>query len=151
MANIRNNSSVANEFTKMEHENLFDIINEMIGAIEARDNATLLDKLEILENVLHAYFATGENVPLTLDSDFPQYAISHQSLLNKIKRIKDWLRVENGIYSKHEAKNYIDSLWSYLLQHVEDDEDLLKFMLAKDFHDFAPIRISNTPILHCSG
>ena len=151
MANIRNISSVANELVKIESENLFDIINEMICSIEARDNTALLEKLEILENALHAYFAGGGNVSLALDLNFPQYAISHQSLLNKIKRIKDWLRVENGIYSKHEAKNYIDSLWSYLLQHVEDDEDLLKFMLEKNFHDFAPIRKNNTLTLHCSG
>lgn len=151
MANIRNNSSIANELTQIEPENLFDIINEMICSIEARGNAALLDKLEILENALRAYFSGRGNVSLALDSDFPQYAISHQSLLNKIKRIKDWLRVKNGIYSKHEAKNYIDSLWSYLLQHVEDDENLLKFMLAKNSRDCESIRKNNTPILHCSG
>lgn len=143
MSSIRNNSSIKNGAVGSESQKLFDIINEMICSIEAKDSASLLEKLEVLENGLCAYFATEKNIASTPNSDFPQQSISHQSLLNKIKRIKDGLIAANCNHSKHEAASCVDSLWYYLLQHIEEDENLLKFLLNTDFRDFESIRVDS--------
>lgn len=151
MASFQQYPDMKNRIMGVEHASIFDLFSRMVRSNESGDHAALREVLELMENGLCAYFADRNNSVRTLGSGFHKPDPAHPVLLDKILKIKDGLLAENGISSKHNAKACIDSLWYCLLQLIEEDERLLKFMLEADFRKLEPIRMESAPLLYCSG
>ncbi len=130
--------SVGNRILDSEHKKLYDMINGIVRPIAAKDVAALSEAFELLENCLCAYFSVEENIAQTVNFDFTQHRLAHQQLLSEFKRTKDELTDKNGVWSKFEKKDYINSLKGCLIRHIKEDGKLLKMVLETHFYDFKP-------------
>jgi len=130
--------SIGNRVLDSEHRKLNRIINDIIRLMAARDVAAVFAAFELLENSLYVYFTIEEEIALAINFDFAQHKLAHQKLLGEFKRIKDELRISNGMRHRFEENGYIDSLKTCLLKHIKEDARSLKILLETNFYDFKP-------------
>ncbi len=140
--------SVGNRAIDSEHKNLHNIINGIVSSIVSRDIAALPEAFELLEKCLCAYFAVEENIAQAINFDFTQHRRAHQNLLNEFRLIKNGITTKGGIWSKHEEKDYIDSLSYCLIRHIRNDGRPFKAVLDTHFYDFKPDCADGNNILH---
>lgn len=143
-----NNLRMGNRVIDHAHKELLSIVNRIARSISAGDVADLSEAFKLLEKNLCAYFVVEGNIAQTLNSDFTQHRLAHQSLLNEVRRIKDGLMTNNGKCSKFEEICYVNSLGYCLIRHIKEECKPLKTVLRRNTYNFNPAYVNNTPVLH---
>jgi len=128
--------SVGNRAIDSAHKEAFGMIDKVVHLIVTRNVVALPDAFDLLENYLRTCFSVEQNIAQAAGFDFARHSLTHQDLLNKFQRIKNWLTAKNGAWSEFEEKGCIDSLKNCLIRHIKEDSKPLKIVLETHFYDF---------------
>lgn len=130
--------SVGNRIIDAAHNKLLDMVGSIELPIKAGDGAALSEAFELLEGGLRDYFLLEENIAQALNFPFSRHKLAHQCLLNEIRRLKNELAANNGMWSDTAAKHYSKLLSDCLIKHIQEESKPIKIVLDTQFYDFKP-------------
>lgn len=130
--------SVGNATIDSEHRNLLRVIDDVERAIRVRDNAALLRTFELLEHCVGVHFADEERIAQAIGFDFAQNKLEHEYVRKELQSMRDELMVKEGSWSESAAEHYSYFLSEWMIQHVLQEDMLMKPVLQSYPYDFKP-------------
>lgn len=130
--------SVGNEMIDNEHKDLFDKINAVERAIRARDSIALPQSFKLLEDCVRVHFADEEMLAHTIDYPFAHNKMEHQYVQKELQFMRGELVAKNGMWSASAAEHYSYFLSEWMVQHILNEDMLMKPMLQAYPYDFKP-------------
>ena len=130
--------SVGNEMIDSEHRNLLKMINDVESAIRAGNSSTLPQSLKLLEDCVAAHFADEEKIAQAIGFDFTQNKLEHQYVQNELRHMVEDLVAKNGAWSESVAAHYSFFLSEWMVEHILQEDMLMKSVLQTYPYDFKP-------------
>ena len=130
--------SVGNEMIDSEHRNLLKMINDVESAIRAGNSSTLPQSLKLLEDCVAAHFADEEKIAQAIGFDFTQNKLEHQYVQNELRHMVEDLLAKNGSWSESVAAHYSFFLSEWMVEHILQEDMLMKSVLQTYPYDFKP-------------
>lgn len=130
--------SVGNEMIDSEHRNLLNMINDVERAIRAKDGVALLQAFKRLEDGVCVHFVNEEKIARAVNFPFTQNKPEHQYVQKEFQHIRDELVDKNGVWSESAAEHYSYFLSEWMIQHVLQEDMLMKPVLQSYPYDFKP-------------
>ena len=130
--------SVGNEMIDSEHYNLLGMINNVESAIRAGDISTLPQSLKLLEDCVAVHFADEEKIAQAIGFDFTQNKLEHQYVQNELRHMVEDLVARNGAWSESVAAHYSFFLSEWMVEHILQEDMLMKSVLQTYPYDFKP-------------
>ena len=130
--------SVGNEMIDSEHYNLLGMINNVESAIRAGDISTLPQSLKLLEDCVAVHFADEEKIAQAIGFDFTQNKLEHQYVQNELRHMVEDLVAKNGAWSESVAAHYSFFLSEWMVEHILQEDMLMKSVLQTYPYDFKP-------------
>ncbi|MCF8152407.1 MAG: hemerythrin domain-containing protein [Sulfuritalea sp.] len=130
--------SVGNETIDSEHRNLLKMINDVESAIRAGNSPTLPQSLKLLEDCVAAHFADEEKIAQAIGFDFTQNKLEHQYVQNELRHMVEDLVAKNGAWSESVAAHYSFFLSEWMVEHILQEDILMKPVLQTYPYDFKP-------------
>jgi hemerythrin len=130
--------SVGNETIDSEHRNVLKVINEVESAIRAKDSSNLPRMLEQLEDCVGVHFADEEQIAQAIGFDFTHNKLEHQYVQNELRHMREELVVKNGSWSESAALHYSYFLSEWMIEHILQEDMLMKPALQTYPYDFKP-------------
>ena len=130
--------SVGNETIDSEHRNLLKMINDVESAIRAGNSSTLPQSLKLLEDCVAAHFADEEKIAQAIGFDFTQNKLEHQYVQSELRHMVEDLVAKNGAWSESVAAHYSFFLSEWMVEHILQEDMLMKSVLQTYPYDFKP-------------
>lgn len=130
--------SVGNATIDSEHQDLLKMINDVENAIRARDSSTLPRLFKLLENFVGVHFADEEKIAQAIDFDFTHNKLEHQYVQKELWHMRDELVAKNGSWSESAAAHYSYFLSEWMVEHILQEDMLMKPVLQTYPYDFKP-------------
>ena len=130
--------SVGNEMIDSEHCNLLKMINDVESAIRAGNSSTLPQSLKLLEDCVAVHFADEEKIAQAIGFDFTQNKLEHQYVQNELRHMVEDLVAKNGAWSESVAAHYSFFLSEWMVEHILQEDMLMKPVLQTYPYDFKP-------------
>lgn len=130
--------SVGNAMIDTEHKDLLDKINVVERAIRARDSVALSQSFKLLEDCVRMHFADEELLAQTINYPFEHNKMEHQYVQKEFQFMRDELVAKNGVWSESAAEHYSYFLSEWMVQHILNEDMLMKPMLQTYPYDFKP-------------
>ena len=130
--------SVGNEMIDSEHRNLLKMINDVESAIRAGNRSTLPQSLKLLEDCVAVHFADEEKIAQAIGFDFTQNKLEHQYVQNELRHMVEDLVAKNGAWSESVAAHYSFFLSEWMIEHILQEDMLMKSVLQTYPYDFKP-------------
>ena len=130
--------SVGNEMIDSEHCNLLKMINDVESAIRAGNRSTLPQSLKLLEDCVAVHFADEEKIAQAIGFDFTQNKLEHQYVQNELRHMVEYLVAKNGAWSESVAAHYSFFLSEWMIEHILQEDMLMKSVLQTYPYDFKP-------------
>ena len=130
--------SVGNATIDSEHRNLLKVINDVESAIRVRDSSTLPRSFKLLEDCVAVHFADEEKIAQAIGFDFTQNRLEHQYVQNELRQMREELVAKNGLWSESEAVYYSYFLSEWMVEHILQEDMLMKPVLQTYPYDFKP-------------
>ena len=130
--------SVGNEMIDSEHRNLLKMINDVESAIRAGNSSTLPQSLKLLEDCVAAHFTDEEKIAQAIGFDFTQNKLEHQYVQNELRHMVEDLVAKNGAWSESVAAHYSFFLSEWMVEHILQEDMLMKPVLQTYPYDFKP-------------
>ena len=130
--------SVGNEMIDSEHRNLLKMINDVESAIRAGNSSTLPQSLKLLEDCVAVHFADEEKIAQAIGFDFTQNKLEHQYVQNELRHMVEDLVAKNGAWSESVAAHYSFFLSEWMIEHILQEDMLMKSVLQTYPYDFKP-------------
>ncbi|MDP2693994.1 MAG: hemerythrin family protein [Gallionella sp.] len=130
--------SVGNETIDSEHKNLIGMVNSIEHAINTRDCTALLRGLKQLMEWTQAHFANEEQFAQSINLPFDQHTLAHQHLLKELLQTVNELEAKRGIWTEYVMEHYPQFLREWLLEHITNEDMLMKPALQTYPYDFKP-------------
>lgn len=133
-----NKLSVGNVVIDAEHRKLICMVNDTIRAVQTRDFLALKHEMEHLEKWLHAHFAIEEKIARALEFSSAQLKSAQQYSLETLRRLKDGLEAEYGMWSINTAAHFSCFLKQWIIEHITRVDMPMKPMLQAHNYNFWP-------------
>lgn len=130
--------SVGNAMIDSEHKNLLEMVNDVESAIRARDSSTLTRSFKLLEDCVAVHFADEEKIAQAIGFDFTHNRLEHQYVQNELRHMRDELLDKNGSWSESAAAHYSYFLSEWMVEHILQEDMLMKPVLQTYPYDFKP-------------
>lgn len=130
--------SVGNAALDSEHRNLLGMVNGIEHAIKTRDSAALLRAFKLFVIYAHAHFTKEEQFAQAINIPFDQHQLSHQYFQKELQCTRNELEAKGGIWVEHVMDYYPQFLREWLLEHITDEDMLMKPALQAYPYDFDP-------------
>jgi len=130
--------SVGNEMIDSEHRNLLKMIHDVESAIRAGNSSTLPQSFKLLEDCVAAHFTDEEKIAQAIGFDFTQNKLEHQYVQNELRHMVEDLVAKNGAWSESVAAHYSFFLSEWMVEHILQEDMLMKPVLQTYPYDFKP-------------
>lgn len=130
--------SVGNAMIDSEHRDLLKIINDVERAIRAKDSVALLQAFNLLEDGVCTHFVNEEKIAQAVNFAFTQNKPEHQYVQKEFHHIRDELVDKNGVWSESAAAHYSYFLSEWMIEHILQEDMLMKPVLQTYPYDFKP-------------
>jgi hemerythrin len=130
--------SVGNAMLDTEHKQLVDMVNGIERAIRARDCLALLRAFKPFEDYVRAHFENEARVAQSVNFPFVQHALEHQYVLEELRQMSKELAANDGRWSESAAEHYSYFLSEWLIEHLLQEDMLMKSALQKLPYNFEP-------------
>lgn len=130
--------SVGNATIDSEHRNLLKMINDVENAIRARDRSALPQLFELLNDSINIHFSDEEKIAQAIGFDFTHNKLEHQYVQNELRLMREELISNNGSWSESVAEHYSCFLGAWMIQHILQEDMLMKPALLICPYDFKP-------------
>lgn len=130
--------SVGNELIDSEHRNLLKVINDVESAIRARDSSNLPRMLRVLEDCVRGHFADEEHIAQAIGFDFTHNKLEHEYVQNELTHMSEELGTMDGSWSESAAMHYSYFLSEWMVEHILQEDMLMKPVLQTYPYDFKP-------------
>ena len=130
--------SVGNEMIDSEHRNLLKMIHDVESAIRAGNSSTLPQSFKLLEDCVAAHFTDEEKIAQAIGFDFTQNKLEHQYVQNELRHMVEDLVAKNGAWSESVAAHYSFFLSEWMVEHILQEDMLMKSVLQTYPYDFKP-------------
>lgn len=130
--------SVGNATIDSEHRDLLEIINDVENAIRARDSTALPQLFEMLVNSVNVHFSDEEKIARIIGFDFAHNKLEHQYVQSELRHMREELAFNNGSWSESVAEHYSCFLGEWMIQHILQEDMLMKPTLLAHPYDLKP-------------
>lgn len=134
--------SVGNAMIDSDHKKMFDLVNNIVHAIRTRDHySTLPQAFEQLEYCLCAHFESEKKIAQAVRFAFCQNDLQHKYVLKALRLTRDAvaaMSAKNGMWSDEAAEHYSSFLSDWLINHVNNEDMLMKPILQTYPYNFNP-------------
>ena len=130
--------SVGNATLDAEHQQIFMLVNEVDGAIRAKNVLRFSDALRRLADTSRLHFAHEAKIALAINYHFDQHDLEHQYILHEMQVIEKELILRQGKWSESVAEHYFQFLSTWAVDHIDQDDMKMKVMLETYPYDFKP-------------
>ena len=130
--------SVGNKTIDSEHSNILKMINDVESAIRARDSSALPRVFKLLEDCIGVHFANEEKIAQAIGFDFTHNKLEHQYVQNELRQMGEDLLAMNGSWSESVAAHYSFFLSEWMVEHILQEDMLMKPVLQTYPYDFKP-------------
>ena len=130
--------SVGNATIDADHNKLIAMVNGIEAMIRKRDRAVLPQALEQLEYWLYVHFVNEENIARAVNFPFAQNKQQHSYVLKEFQHMKTELTAKDGVWSDEAAEHYSSFLSDWIIDHVINEDMLMKPVLQTYPYDFKP-------------
>jgi len=130
--------SVGNESIDSEHKTLISMVNDIDGAIRARDAAALLQAFKLFEVSVRLHFRNEARIAEAINYPFEAHKLEHQYVLDEIQTMKKELLSNRGKLSESSAEHYYGFLSEWTTMHISEDDMQMKEILETHPYDFKP-------------
>lgn len=130
--------SVGNAVIDSEHRDLLRMIDEVERAIRVRDGAALLRAFDLLEDAVGVHFSDEEKIAQAIGFDFTQNKLEHEYVQKELRHMKGELVAKEGLWSESAAAHYSYFLSEWMIQHILQEDMLMKPVLQSYPYDFKP-------------
>lgn len=130
--------SVGNDLIDSEHRDLLKVLNEVESAIRARDSSNLPRMLRALKDCVSVHFADEERIAQAIGFDFTHNKREHEYVQNELAHMSEELVARNGLWSESAAMHYSYFLSEWMVQHILQEDMLMKPLLQTYPCDFKP-------------
>ncbi len=130
--------SVGNAMLDTEHKQLIDMVNSIERAIRTRDSRALLQTFKPFEDYVRVHFGNEAKIAQSVDFPFIQHALEHHYVLEELRQMSDELVANDGRWSESAAEHYSYFLSEWLIEHLLEQDMLMKSVLQKLPYNFKP-------------
>lgn len=131
--------SVGNEILDAEHKKLIGLTNSIEYAIKARDGFALLQIFKQIMDCAHDHFANEERFAQAVNFSFEQHRLDHQHLQQELHNTWNELYIKRGMWwSEYVMDYYPEFLRKWLIEHITNEDMLMKPALQAYPYDFRP-------------
>lgn len=130
--------SVGNAMLDTEHKQLIGMVNSIERAIRTRDSSALLQTFKPFEDYVRIHFGNEAKIAQSLDFPFTQHALEHHYVLEELRQMSDELAANDGRWSESAAEHYSYFLSEWLIEHLLEEDMLMKPVLQKLPYNFKP-------------
>jgi len=130
--------SVGNAMIDSEHRDLLRMINDVELAIRAKDRVALLPAFKRLEEGVGVHFVNEEKIARAVNFAFTQNKLEHQYVQKEFQHIRGELVDKNGTWSESAAEHYSYFLSEWMIEHIKEEDMLMKPVLQTYPYDFKP-------------
>lgn len=114
------------------------MVHDVESAIRARDSSTLPRSFKLLEDCVGVHFANEEKIAQAIGFDFTQNKLEHLYVQNELRQIREELVAKNGSWSESAAAHYSYFLSEWMVEHILQEDMLMKPVLQTYHYDFKP-------------
>lgn len=130
--------SVGNAILDTEHKQLVDMVNSIERAIRTRDSHALLQAFKPFEDYVRVHFENEAKIAQLVEFSFAQHALEHHYVLEELRSMGDELAANDGRWSESAAEHYSYFLSEWLIEHLLEEDMLMKPALQKLPYSFKP-------------
>jgi hemerythrin len=130
--------SVGNETIDSEHKLILDLVNEVDSAIRTKDDAIIVQSLNMLEKATRAHFENEERIALAIDFPFDEHKLEHRYILDELQAVKEKIDGNQGEWSESVAEYYFMFLSTWATEHIMEDDMKMKSLLETHPYDYMP-------------
>lgn len=130
--------SVGNATIDSEHQKLLQMINDVENAIRAKDRSNLPDLFKQLEAYVSLHFSDEEKIARAIKFDFAHNKHEHQYVKKELRTMRDELVANGGSWSESVSEYYSCFLGEWMIQHIIQEDMLMKPVLQTYPYDFRP-------------
>lgn len=133
----REELSVGNNVIDTDHKYLIEIINMVQQSLEAKDKSELKRLLDDLSSYALVHFDREEKIANAAGyAQARQLGLSHQSLIKQLDQVKAEIAGMGQGWSAEVARHFTTFLRDWLINHVVNEDCLMKPLLEKFSPDF---------------
>ena len=133
----REELSVGNNVIDADHKYLIEIINMVQQSLEAKDRTELNRLLDDLSNYSLVHFDREEKIANAAGyAQAQQLGLSHKSLLKQLEQVRAEIEEMGQGWSPEVARHFTNFLRDWLINHVINEDCLMKPLLEKFSPDF---------------
>lgn len=130
--------SVGNAMLDNEHKQLVAMVNGIERAIRTRDSLALLQVFKPFEDYVRVHFENEAKIAQSVDFSFAQHALEHHYVLEELRSMGDELVANDGRWSESAAEHYSYFLGEWLIEHLLQEDMLMKPALQELPYNFKP-------------
>lgn len=130
--------SVGNATIDSEHRNLLKMIDDVERAVRVRDSATLLQAFKLLEDCVGVHFSDEEKIAHAIGFDFAHNRLEHEYVQRELQLMREELVARDGSWSESAAAHYSYFLGEWMIEHILQEDMLMKPVLQTYPYDFKP-------------
>lgn len=130
--------SVGNALIDSDHKNLIVVVNRVQHAIASGDHDALSKSFDLLETYMIIHFKNEEKIAEMVNFPFAHNKSEHVQLINEMNKMRNLLESTNGKWPEHMVKMYSHYLSDWMVDHVMNEDMLLKPVLKTYPYDLKP-------------
>lgn len=130
--------SVGNATIDSEHQKLLQMINDVENAIRAKDSTNLPQLFKLLEAYVRLHFSDEEKIARAIGFDFVHNKMEHQCVQKELRQMREELVANSGTWSESVSEYYSCFLGEWMIQHIIQEDMLMKPLLQTYPYDFRP-------------
>ena len=134
----RKHLSVGNAMLDFEHKSLIGMVNNIEYTINTKDSSALLEAIKLFKDCVHTHFANEARFARAINFHFEQHELAHQHLHKELQHTIDQLAVKVGAWSDCVMDYYPQLLRDWLIEHITDEDMLMKPALQTRDYTFWP-------------
>lgn len=140
----REQLSVGNEVIDADHKRLIGLINDAEAGLKGRNWDLLSATLEELTEYAHSHFIREEKIAQAAGyAGCSRLNQEHERLRKQLRRARNELEGMRGEWSEATIKHFVHFLREWLLQHVIQEDLLMKPVLKNHPGNLSPDNLSS--------
>lgn len=131
--------SVGNVIIDSEHRNLISLVNDVIHAIETRNDPDLTPAFEQLEHTLCVHFENEEKIAQAVGFNFSKHKSAQQYGLKELLFLKNELAGGHGLWSENAVEHFTRFLENWMInEHIIGLDMQMRPVLQTYDYEFWP-------------
>ncbi len=133
---------VGNNLIDNDHKYLINLINDIWRSMEAQDRVELIKLLDALSDYSIVHFTREERIAVAIGySQVAQLSHSHHELVKQLNEIKVEINRLGDQWSSEVTLHFTSFLHGWLINHVMNEDHLMKPLLATFSPQFDDLRL----------